>query len=58
MRKEQLLLDYLCWWVGFVVIIFALNICAAYWPVTTIFGILLWLMIEFAIPRVDDSDRT
>lgn len=51
MREEQLLLDYLCWWVGFIVILFALNLCLAYWPVTTILGICLWIAVEALIPR-------
>lgn len=51
MKEDQLLLDYVAWWLGFIVIIFAINACAAYWPVQTILFIIAWVFLELIIPR-------
>jgi hypothetical protein len=56
MKEGQLLLDYIAWWIGFIVIIFAVNICLAYWPVQTIFYIIAWVFLEMAIPRKKRDD--
>lgn len=56
MKEGQLLLDYVFWWVGFIVWIIAMNILVAYWPVQTIIGVIAWVFIEMAIPRRKRND--